>query len=192
MRFLSAVLSVSLLLVLSLAGCNKKEETQNPQPASNEAATNTATPPATAPATTTPESQPEPATPPPAGQPAATQPAGTQPAPVGTAIQAAQKIPIRPGFVGLSDRNSIAGSWRGTLVKANLPLIFHFNADGWGSLDSPKQNLHAPASIALESGNVTIDVPSTPGKFVGTLKDGKMSGRWTQEGYSDDIQLTKD
>lgn len=97
---------------------------------------------------------------------------------------------IAPNLVA---QNTAAGTWRGTLPKADLPLVFQFNANGSGSVDSPKQNFHAAATASIQGTDVTISVPSVQGTFTGTLKDGQMTGTWTQgSGYSDNLVLKKD
>lgn len=91
------------------------------------------------------------------------------------------------------DSDSIAGTWNGTLPKADLPLIFTFKGDGSGTVNSPKQNFKAAATISLDGNKVTISVPAVEGTFTGTLEEGKMSGTWKQgSGYSDSLELEKE
>ena len=86
----------------------------------------------------------------------------------------------------------LAGTWTGTLPKANLPLVFVFKADGSGSVDSTAQNFHADATISISGATVTISVPAVQGTFAGTLKDTTITGAWKQgSGYSDDLVLVK-
>jgi hypothetical protein len=88
--------------------------------------------------------------------------------------------------------DAVAGTWQGTLPKANLPLVFKFKADGTGTVDSSKQNFHSAATVTLSGTTVTISVPAVQGTFTGTLADGKETGTWTQgSGYSDDLVLVK-
>ena len=90
-------------------------------------------------------------------------------------------------------QDSIAGTWNGTLPKADLPLIFTFKGDGSGTVNSPKQNFKAAASISLDGNKVTISVPAVEGTFTGTLDGGRMSGNWKQgSGYSDSLELEKE
>jgi hypothetical protein len=92
----------------------------------------------------------------------------------------------------MQGQNAVTGTWKGTLPKADLPLVFQFGADGSGTVDSPKQNFHAPARIKLNGSDVTISVPAVGGTFTGTLEDEKITGTWTQaSGYSDDLVLEK-
>jgi hypothetical protein len=89
-------------------------------------------------------------------------------------------------------QQSVTGTWKGTLPKANLPLEFDFSADGSGTVDSPKQNFHATATISVSGSDVTISVPDVKGTLKGTLADGKISGTWSQgSGYTDDLTLVK-
>jgi len=90
-------------------------------------------------------------------------------------------------------QDSIAGTWNGTLPKADLPLIFTFKADGSGTVNSTKQNFKSAATISLDGNNVTISVPEVQGTFTGTLQEGRMSGTWKQgSGYSDSLELEKE
>jgi hypothetical protein len=103
------------------------------------------------------------------------------------------RLPIlKPGLLTVQDRNSIAGYWRGTFATWKWgEIVFHFDEDGLGSADLPALKVHAPASATTFDNQVTISAGKDT--FNGTLKDGKMSGRWTMEsGVSDYIQLTKD
>ena len=89
-------------------------------------------------------------------------------------------------------QNVVAGTWNGTLPKADLPLVFQFKADGSGTVDSTKQNFHSAATIRLSGDDVNISVPAVQGTFTGTLTGGKMTGTWSQgSGYSDSLVLVK-
>ncbi|HWB86349.1 MAG TPA: hypothetical protein VG675_19565 [Bryobacteraceae bacterium] len=93
----------------------------------------------------------------------------------------------------MSGQEEIAGTWKGTLPKADLPLVFKFGANGSGSVDSTKQSFHTAARIKLSGSDVTISVPAVQGTFTGTLDDNKMTGTWVQgSGYSDDLVLVKE
>ena len=88
--------------------------------------------------------------------------------------------------------DAVAGTWQGTLPKANLPLVFKLKADGSGTVDSTKQNFHSTATVTLSGTTITISVPAVQGTFTGTLAEGKATGTWTQgSGYSDDLVLVK-
>jgi hypothetical protein len=92
----------------------------------------------------------------------------------------------------MQGQKTVTGTWKGTLPKADLPLVFRFGADGNGTVDSTKQNFHTAAQIKLNGSDVTISVPAVQGTFTGTLEDEKMTGTWSQgTGYSDDLVLTK-
>lgn len=207
MRSFAATLSLVLVIIVSF-GCKKKEDAQNQPPAANQTAT-TATAPAgntatAAPAnpTATPTTQNtapagQPTTnqsstaPSPSTQPVATQPAPT-PAPAKPTILATQKILMKPGLLALADRDSIAGTWRGTTAKTHSQLIFHFNADGWGSMDYPKYDLHVPASVTKWGDAIEITLTSSESKFVGKIKDRSMTGTMIDKNTSEELQLTKD
>jgi hypothetical protein len=45
----------------------------------------------------------------------------------------------------LRGEDAVAGTWKGTLPKSDLPLIFTFDENGKGSVNSVKQNFKAPA-----------------------------------------------
>lgn len=92
----------------------------------------------------------------------------------------------------MQGQKTVTGTWKGTLPKADLPLVFRFGADGSGTVDSTKQNFHAAAQIKLNGSDVTVSVPAVQGTFTGTLEGEKMTGTWSQgSGYSDDLVLTK-
>ncbi len=89
-------------------------------------------------------------------------------------------------------QTEVAGTWTGTLPKADLPLVFRFSANGSGTVDSTKQNFHTAARIKLSGSDVTISVPAVQGTFTGTLENEKITGTWSQgSGYSDDLVLVK-
>jgi hypothetical protein len=94
--------------------------------------------------------------------------------------------------VAWGQTDTVAGTWQGTLPKSGLPLVFTFNADGSGTVDSTKQNFHSAATVSLSGTTVTISVPAVKGTFTGTLAAGKTTGTWIQgSGYSDDLVLVK-
>jgi hypothetical protein len=93
----------------------------------------------------------------------------------------------------LSLTQSVAGTWKGTLPKAELPLIFTFKADGSGMVNSIKQNFKSAATIHVNGNSFTISVPEVGGIFTGTLDDGTLTGTWNQRsGYSDRLLLKKE
>lgn len=80
----------------------------------------------------------------------------------------------------------IAGDWYGTLdAGVKLPLIFHLQADGTASVDSPAQKvtgLKATATLAGDHLTVTLTAPvaSFEGKVAADRKS--ISGQWLQNG----------
>jgi len=90
-------------------------------------------------------------------------------------------------------QDTVAGTWKGTLPKSDLPLIFTFKSDGTGTVNSTKQDFTSPATISVNGKDVTISVPAVQGEFTGTLEDGRMSGTWKQgSGYTDSLELEKE
>jgi hypothetical protein len=182
MRSLSSALLVSLPLVLSLAACTKKDQSQNPPAGSNQTApTTAATAPIPAPYDSRPQTRPPEAAPPPEAPP--------------TAIQPVIKLPrlgaLKLGPVTVELQNSIAGHWRGTFSTWKSEVVLHFNEDGLGSVEIPAFNGRGPASATIIDNQVTISAGEDT--FKGTLEDGRMTGHWTMKGgRSDYIQLTKD
>jgi hypothetical protein len=178
MRSLTATLSLVVLCAVSFVGCKKKEETQSQPPASSQPASTSTTAPADNPATTQTSTT----------QPSGTQPAGTPPAATPAPANPKQKISIKPGQLTLADRNSIAGTWRGTTSSSHYRYIFHFNSDGLGSLELPQYNSQQPVSISKMGEIVEIDTNNKNVKFVGKINGRKM----TLKAGFEDLELTKD
>ncbi|MBO9543741.1 alpha/beta fold hydrolase [Caulobacter sp.] len=80
----------------------------------------------------------------------------------------------------------IAGDWYGTLdVGVKLPLVFHLQADGTASVDSPAQKatgLKATATLAGDQLTVTLTAPAAAyeGKVAADRKS--ITGQWVQNG----------
>lgn len=92
---------------------------------------------------------------------------------------------------------SPSGSWEGTLeAGANkLRLVFNFDKDANGnticSMDSPDQGakgIPANASIA-DNGEITVSIPALGVTYEATMKNGLITGRFKQSGYSFDLTL---
>lgn len=90
----------------------------------------------------------------------------------------------------------IAGDWYGTLdAGIKLPLIFHIQADGATTLDSPSQGAKAlPATATLADGQARIALKIPPASFEGALSaDGKiLNGQWRQGGGVLPLVLSRD
>lgn len=88
--------------------------------------------------------------------------------------------------IALAQVAPIAGDWYGTLdVGVKLPLVFHFQADGTASVDSPAQKaagLKATAALTGHQLTVTLTMPAA--SFEGAVAaDGKsIVGEWVQNG----------
>ena len=87
------------------------------------------------------------------------------------------------------------GDWSGQLEVGRgnqLPLIVHIFQDEvgklGGTLDSPAQGASGIAlgNVVAEGANLTFDVPSIGGRFVGRWDEGAGAwrGEWTQGGSS--------
>jgi hypothetical protein len=92
----------------------------------------------------------------------------------------------------------LEGTWEGTLDAGGRTLRLRFVLSnqagaGTGAIVSLDQgNVEIPiAKISRTDAKVTMDVPVVGGGFVGELKDGKLSGQWSQGGGSLPLTLTK-
>jgi hypothetical protein len=91
-------------------------------------------------------------------------------------------------------QGELAGTWQGKLAidaKTSLTIQFIFTKkpDGTysGVLNSPDnggiKNV-AASGVKWNAGALSLQVPSLSGSYAGTLKDGKLDGKWTQEGQA--------
>ena len=97
-------------------------------------------------------------------------------------------------------QQDLSGVWQGKLETApgqSLTIQFTFTkaADGSYSavLNSPDTGAikNAPASaVAVDGGNVKVDVASLSGAYAGTVKDGTIEGTWSQQGTSFPLNLS--
>ncbi|NGM49785.1 alpha/beta fold hydrolase [Caulobacter sp. 602-2] len=97
--------------------------------------------------------------------------------------------------VALAQVGPIAGDWYGDLQAGpnKLPLVFHVQADGAASVDSPAQGalgLKAKAAFADGKATLTLILPAT---FEGQLSaDGKtLAGNWLQNGASLPLAMSR-
>lgn len=91
---------------------------------------------------------------------------------------------------------SIAGDWYGTLDAGpqKLPVVFHIQADGSATMDSPAQMARAlPATATLKDGKLRFELRVAPIGFDGALSaDGKtLVGEWTQGGASLPLSMSR-
>lgn len=95
---------------------------------------------------------------------------------------------------------NISGTWQGELAispgnELIVQFIFGRNDDASYSaiLNTPDQNniknIKA-SSVVLDSGNLKIIVDELSGSYEGIVKDGKIEGKWTQEGTSFQLNLS--
>lgn len=92
--------------------------------------------------------------------------------------------------------STIAGDWYGTLDAGSqkLPVVFHIQADGSATMESPAQMARAlPATATLTDGKLHFELRVAPVGFDGALSaDGKtLVGEWTQGGASLPLSLTR-
>jgi hypothetical protein len=89
-------------------------------------------------------------------------------------------------------QQDLSGPWQGKLAvdaKTNLTIQFTFAKHPDGTygvvLDSPDnpaiKNLPA-SSVSFTAGALKLNVAALSGSYAGTLKDGKLDGKWTQPG----------
>lgn len=89
----------------------------------------------------------------------------------------------------------IAGDWYGTLdVGVKLPLVFHLQADGTASVDSPAQKttgLKATATLAGDQLTVNLTAPAAAyeGKVAADRKS--IAGQWVQNGARLPLKLER-
>lgn len=91
---------------------------------------------------------------------------------------------------------SIAGDWYGTLDAGpqKLPVVFHIQADGSATMDSPAQMARAlPATATVKDGKLRFELRVAPIGFDGALSaDGKtLAGEWTQGGASLPLSMSR-
>jgi len=98
-----------------------------------------------------------------------------------------------PNAGGGGSTAALQGDWRGTLAapNGNLPLVFHLDSGGGGSVDSPAQQFSAPLQYSVTGNQVTITVPSINGSYAATVNGSQMKGTWTQNGQSLPLTVTK-
>jgi len=94
---------------------------------------------------------------------------------------------------------NIAGTWQGKLITSpgsemTLQFIIKQEANGSYSvtLNSPDEggikNVKA-SSMVFNSGNLKMDVTELSGSYEGIFKDGKIDGKWKQEGKTFPLSL---
>jgi hypothetical protein len=96
---------------------------------------------------------------------------------------------VGPAFA----QQDLTGPWQGKLAvdaKTSLTIQFTFSKKPDGTyaavVDSTDGNIKSvPATaVTYNAGALKVDVAALSGSFSGTLKDGKLDGRWTQPGQT--------
>jgi hypothetical protein len=85
---------------------------------------------------------------------------------------------------------SVQGDWSGTL-NGNLPLVFHLDGSGGGTVDSPTQNFTGQLQYSTTGNQITITVAQVGGTYAGTVNGNQMNGTWSQNGQKASLALTK-
>lgn len=98
--------------------------------------------------------------------------------------------------VALAQVAPIVGDWYGALQAGpnKLPLVFHVQADGTASVDSPAQGaLGLNATAALTDGKVKLTLTLPSAAFEGQLSaDGKtLAGVWLQNGATLPLTMSR-
>lgn len=104
-----------------------------------------------------------------------------------------------PAWGGETGNESLLGTWQGKLIinpSTQLTLQFIVARDAQNKyaavLNAPEEaNLQNVAvnSFALTDGKVVFSVDEVNGKYDGTLKDKKITGKWKQNGSAFDLVL---
>ncbi len=100
-------------------------------------------------------------------------------------------------MLGQANTNSkVIGIWDGNLVAggATYRLVLHVRNDEGklkGGMESPDQG---PGEIPVDTmtfkdNKFTFTINAIGGSYEGTLKDGKLEGKWSQSGQSFDLNL---
>lgn len=91
---------------------------------------------------------------------------------------------------------SVTGDWYGTLQVGpqKLPLVFHLQADGSATVDSPAQKaagLKATSTLAGDKLTVTLTTPSATFEGLVAPDGGPISGLWLQGGMRLPLKLER-
>jgi hypothetical protein len=87
----------------------------------------------------------------------------------------------------------LQGDWSGTLnaPNGNLPLVFHLDGNGGGTVDSLAQNFTGQLQYSVKGNQMTIVVPQVGGRYSGVLNGNQMTGTWSQNGGNLPLALSK-
>lgn len=110
----------------------------------------------------------------------------------GALVTAAALLVVTPAAVRAAATPDLAGVWQGKLTvdaSNSLSVQFTFTRGSNGaytavlnSPDNPALKDVATTGVSWDGTNLKLQVPSLSGSFAGALKDGKVSGQWTQPG----------
>jgi hypothetical protein len=108
------------------------------------------------------------------------------------AIAAALLLQAVPVTARAAAPAELAGVWQGKLAvdaSNSLAVQFTFTKGANGaytavlnSPDNPSIKNTAVSGVSWDGTNLKLQVPTLSGSFAGTLKDGKVTGQWTQPG----------
>jgi len=105
-------------------------------------------------------------------------------------IAAALLLQVVPAAVLAAAPPELTGVWQGKLAvdaSNSLTVQFTFSKGSNGaytavlnSPDNPALKDTATSGVSWDGTNLKLQVPTLSGSFAGTLKDGKVTGQWTQ------------
>ena len=95
----------------------------------------------------------------------------------------------------LANAQGIKGAWNGLLEAgpSKLTIVFHINADGTVTMDSPDQGATGlPAEVkCLQEDTLSIELPQLRAQYTGKLKGEEILGTFSQMGYSFPLNLKR-
>jgi hypothetical protein len=107
-------------------------------------------------------------------------------------IAAAMLLQVVPAAVHAAAPPELSGVWQGKLAvdaSTSLTVQFTFTKGSNGaytavlnSPDNPALKDTATSGVSWDGTNLKLQVPTLSGSFAGAMKDGKLTGQWTQPG----------
>lgn len=98
------------------------------------------------------------------------------------------------GICGGYELLGLFGDYKGKLNvgMTSLNLVFHIYGDGRVTMDSPDQGAYdIPTTVChLSADSIHVKMDALRAEYAGKLKDGKLIGKFTQAGYSFDLNMT--
>ncbi len=96
------------------------------------------------------------------------------------------------------DNAKVLGDWDGkiTTPQGDFELVMHLTEKDKAliaTMDSPAQNAYGLVmdTVSYKEGVLKMKMEAIGGTYEGTLKDGKIIGKWNQAGMSFDLNLEK-